>query len=597
MVDTSPDPLLDYYQLELNYLRVAGARLADKNPTLAKRLALSEHECPDPHVERLLEAFAFLTAKVHQSLDDDYTQLTNDLLEQLYPFAVRPTPSVAVVRFQPKARHVVPDGGELIARDTQLSGRAEDATSILFSTTSEVKLWPLKVTGVTLQSSDDLLADGHGRYPSALVISMERQEGCKTPLDALPIKSLRFHLGGTPNNAAQLFDMLIADAVEMEISAESDKRHFKAMGGLPQASGFAEHEALYPVSFGVHPALRVMAEYCACPHKFSFVEIPLQIPTGEAEKFAIRILLKRAPQRLLSLVPADLQLGCTPAINLFLRTAEPLRPDGTRREYRIVPDAYRDHAIEAYAVQQVLASNGPHARKLPPYHSCADGMEQGPWWHVRRVTSVQWQGSELMLTLVDPNFEIMAPPQSSLTIQLWCTNRHQAEKLLPNSTLDFEQPGPEVDALFSRAPTSQRPAALAGASRWRLISQLALNNLSIVEGPEALKALQELLKVHDVGDDQTLRKHIAGITQVRSTRVVKHVGSDAWRGWRNGLELRVSLDPQCFVGHSAVLFVGVLAQFFAMYAAPNCFIQTVLEDSNQETIKTWEAIQGQGLVL
>jgi type VI secretion system protein ImpG len=55
---TEDHDLLHYYVQELAYLRRAGVSFAQRYPKVASRLELSENESPDPHVERLIEAFA-----------------------------------------------------------------------------------------------------------------------------------------------------------------------------------------------------------------------------------------------------------------------------------------------------------------------------------------------------------------------------------------------------------------------------------------------------------------------------------------------------------------------------------------------------------
>lgn len=65
------DPrLLHYYNIELQHLREMGTEFSREFPKVAGRLGLEGFECADPYVERLLEGFAFLAARVHLKLDD-----------------------------------------------------------------------------------------------------------------------------------------------------------------------------------------------------------------------------------------------------------------------------------------------------------------------------------------------------------------------------------------------------------------------------------------------------------------------------------------------------------------------------------------------
>src|SRR5579859_8075050 len=94
------DELLLYYERELDYLRKSAVQFAEKYPKVASRLVLEPTKCEDPHVERLLEAFAFLAARVHLKLDDDFPEISEALLTVIYPQLVRPIPSMSIVEFQ-----------------------------------------------------------------------------------------------------------------------------------------------------------------------------------------------------------------------------------------------------------------------------------------------------------------------------------------------------------------------------------------------------------------------------------------------------------------------------------------------------------------
>jgi type VI secretion system protein ImpG len=221
------------------------------------------------------------------------------------------------------------------------------------------------------------------------------------------------------------------------------------------------------------------------------------------------------------------------------------------------------------------------------------------FWHARRISGRNpgRHGTDMLLSLVDTHFNPAVDiPDYSLTAELLCTNRHLAETLAAGTRLDFERPGPVLRVSLLRSPHAQSLPALGGASRWRLVSQLTLNHLSLVEGEQALAALKEMLTLHNLRDEAAARRQIEGLAGIASVRIVERVGSDAWRGWRNGLEVRVSLDPQYFVGASPLLFSGVLAHFFSLYANTNRFVRTVLLLGDKE-IKTWRPQVGEPLSL
>ncbi len=57
-----------------------GAEFADKFPKIAGRLQLEHDRSSDPHTERLIEAFAFISARIHKKIDDDFPAITESLL-------------------------------------------------------------------------------------------------------------------------------------------------------------------------------------------------------------------------------------------------------------------------------------------------------------------------------------------------------------------------------------------------------------------------------------------------------------------------------------------------------------------------------------
>ncbi len=140
--------LLDLYNQELQHVRESAAEFAKEYPKIAGRLSLSGVDCADPYVERLLEGFAYLTARVQLKLDAEYPTFTHNLLEIAYPHYLAPTPSMTVVQLQTD-----PDEGSLasgftLPRDSVLRATLgkDTQTSCEYRTAHAVTLWPLQVS-------------------------------------------------------------------------------------------------------------------------------------------------------------------------------------------------------------------------------------------------------------------------------------------------------------------------------------------------------------------------------------------------------------------------------------------------------------------
>ncbi|RON27386.1 type VI secretion system baseplate subunit TssF [Pseudomonas lini] len=597
MSDSIDPQLLDYYQRELTWLRHAGSIFAERYPKVARRLELSPGECPDPHVERLLEGFALLAARLQRRLDDDYAEFSDALLEQLYPLAMRPLPSCAIVQFEPDPSKGNLAGGYPLPRDTPLFVTTSKGESIHFRTSAAVRLWPVEINEALLLGSDEAQAlTGVAQARSALRLSLRCLGESLWP--ELAIKQLRVHLAATPVINACLYDLLGAHAVKVLAGPVGSVP--KVLAGLPDIVGFASDEVLLPDEDGVHPGMRLLAEYFAFPDKFNFFDIPLAGATTDSQTLYLYIVFDRAPANRLHLQASDFALGCAPVINLFPRTSEPLRPDGTRSEYRLVADSHRENSVEIHSIRAMRASSSQGVLRVPAYYGSQHiGSEKQCYWHARRVSGMTPNrlGTDLMVSLVDTRLDPLSEAtEYSLTAELLCTNRHLAQSLPAGTPLGFERPGPVAWARLRNPPSPQSLPRLDGESRWRLVSQLTLNHLSLVEGPQALDALKEILQLHNLRDEASALRQIEGLLGLGCERVIAHVGEDAWRGWRNGLEVQLQLDPQHFVGSSAVLFSAVLAQFFSLYATANRFVRTVLVQSDKE-VKTWQPQAGMPLSL
>ena len=354
MSDSIDAQLLDYYQRELTWLRHAGSQFAERYPKVARRLELSPGECPDPHVERLLEGFALLAARLQRRLDDDYAEFSDALLEQLYPLAMRPLPSCAIVQFEPDPSKGNLDEGYPLPRDTPLFVTTDKGQSIHFRSTAAVHLWPVEVTEALILGSDEAQAlTGVAQSRSALRLSL-RCLG-ESQWAGLGIEQLRIHLAASPVINACLYDLLGAHA--MQVLAGSPGSVPTPLKGLPQIVGFADDEALLPDEDGVHPGMRLLAEYFAFADKFHFFDLPLHGVTSDSQTLYLYIVFDRAPGSRLHLQASDIALGCAPVINLFPRTSEPLRPDGTHSEYRLIADSHRENSVEIHSIRGMRASS------------------------------------------------------------------------------------------------------------------------------------------------------------------------------------------------------------------------------------------------
>jgi len=606
------DDLLPYYERELKFIRQMAGDFAEKYPKVAGRLLLQPDTCDDPHVERLIEAFALLSGRVHRKLDDEYPEITEALLDVLYPHYLRPVPSQAVVQFQLDPSQSAPASTRLPAH-VPIHSKPENGNVCSFRTCYPVSLWPLRVTAASVSPVNRFAAPGMPADAAAVIrIGMECLGALR--LEQLPLDSLRFYLNGESAAVHTLYEFLFLHALRISVRALPAKEG-GAQAILPATNlrpvGFASSEGILPYSDRSFLGYRLLQEYFSFPEKFFFVDLTgldRIAKSGFGTAFEILIFLKQPdqPHRLIALeqsVGVDtFQLGCAPMINLFERIAEPVRITQTKTEYQIIPDQHRQWATEVYSVDRVASANYLEEPKIyEPFYSLRHGFSSDTpkhFWYTHRRPSFRKNdnGTDVYLSLVDLDFNPALPPVEMLTLHVTCTNRDQASLLkLPGEFGEVEPEGiPLVRARCLRRPSAAvRPPARRGL-QWRLISHLSLNHLSIVE--KGTEALQEILRLYDFSNDPAIRKQIAGIVGLSSRSCISRVTSATGVVFCRGTDVTVEFDEDQYVGTGVFLLASVLERFLGLYSALNSFSRLTAR-TGKGVIKQWPPLAGEQILL
>src|SRR5688500_776460 len=350
----------------MTFLRDMGAEFAQKYPKIASRLVLEADKCEDPHVERLLEGFAFLAARVHLKLDDEFPQITEALLHTIYPEYTRPIPAMSLVQFQLDPTQGKLTKGYTIARETLLHSRQVNGVACRFRTCYDTTLWPLQVEAAAWVSPHQLEPPVRGTSAVAALRVVLR---CAPELTfaALPLDTLRVYLNAEPNVAAALYELLCHNCTEILLREPGRNTTRETLSQPPSTLrpiGFELEEGVLPVPRRSFVGYRLLTEYFTFPEKYFFLDLN-GLGRLRAAKFgpAVEIIFlistfERAERRSLleGAVSAEtIRLGCTPIINLFPRTSEPILLNQRRPEYPITADARRREAVGIYSVEEVLA--------------------------------------------------------------------------------------------------------------------------------------------------------------------------------------------------------------------------------------------------
>jgi type VI secretion system protein ImpG len=611
---------LRYYWEELLYLRRAGQSFARTYPKVAARLELQGDECPDPHVERLIESFAFLTARIQRNLDNDFPEIAGELLDVLYPHYLAPIPSMAVARFDVDPERGKLTSGYTIPRHTKLFAHSGEGAICRWRTAYPVTLWPIEVTEAAVESPD--------RFPFldrmtdvARVLRVHLTSRAE-PFEKLEVDQLRFHLDGDPILVAILYEMLM-DAT-LRVAVCSDDEMLPAEGRATRAgasnlaagvrylppdsiaaAGFSEEESLLPYPPQSHIAYRLIQEYFSFPQKYHFVDVKNLRGAASGNDIDLLFLLDRAPRSRLDVAPTSFVLGCTPIVNLFEKTSEPIRIDHRRLEYRLVGDARREKTTEVHSILSVSGSANARdrTRDYAPFYAWSHQLGrrvQRTFWHARRVLSLYEgvAGTETLLSFVDLDFKPTSPPAEVVWAHALCTNRVLAAETPAHALLQTDVAAPVSHIVCLKKPTQPVPPPLGGETLWPLVSHLSLNYLSLCENAENVRALQSILRLYSAADQRTADQQIGSIRDVGTRKIVRRYGDGVMRGFCRGSEVSVTLDESAFVGGSAFLFATVLNHFFALWSSTNSFTQFALSSAQRKGVwKRWPPMAGGRIVL
>ncbi|MFQ3594186.1 MAG: type VI secretion system baseplate subunit TssF, partial [Gemmataceae bacterium] len=565
----------------------------------------------DPHIERMIEAFALLSGRIRQKLDDEFPELSDALLHVLYPHYLAPIPSLAVVQFVADPARTPLKDGFTIPRHSRLRTRPVNDLPCRYRTIYPVTLWPITLTQARVLPppfpEDFRPPPGTA---AALRLRFEGQAGAK--FSDLAIERLCLHLAGDGQLVSTVYEALcngVNGAMLRTPEGDARKNVPLKVDDLIRPLGFENDENLLEYPPHSLPGYRLLSEFFAYPAKFWFVDLggfQEAKRAGFTKSLELVLYLNRTSPLLEQGVDASLfRFGCTPVVNLFEQIAEPINLNQTRFEYRVVPLVSQPDGMEVYSILEVSSTDPASGRTTlyQPFYSFkhrADRDEPRAFWYATRRPSGREgdRGTEVYLNLVDLDFNPHLPSTPTLVVRTLCTNRDLAgvlQRAGEGLYFELEAVAPLAGLRTIRTPTLPlRPARQRGAF-WKLISHLNLNHLSLSEEGDGRFALQEILRLYDFADPESgqqlaeiNRQMIEGLLDLRSRRVVGRVADATASGFCRGIEVSVTLDEERYVGTGVYLFASVLERFLGLYATINSFTQLVARTRQGEgVLRRW----------
>jgi type VI secretion system protein ImpG len=630
----SSERLFSYYDRELTFIRQLALDFKARYPRVAGRLSLdASAQSADPHVERLIESFAMLTANTQVKLDDEFPELTDALFQVLYPHYLAPIPSMTILQFTliPGSADA-PTGYKLPRRSALVTPPIEDV-ACRYRTGGETTLWPIEVVEAKFREPP---------YPPGLEPPEEIRHQVRSflriklrctgalPLEEMKLEALRLYLLGDSQLTVGLYEMLLGElklAVVLPENRRSPPTRLTPNAAV-QPVGFDPDDSLLPYPKQSFAGYQLLTEFFAYPARFSFIDLcgwQKARDNGLAGKTVEIIYYFTKPPRDGMVQGVSKQTfvpGCAPAVNLFEKTVEGFRLTHRRTEYPIEPDVHAPNGYEIYsvdAVNQLDMTTGDTVEYRPFYSFRHGNANAGPpYWAVNRTARVKQRidgqpdldssvGTDVALRLVDLAMDPLRPADLTVTVNTTCLNRDLPRLLREaGEELQFQlQNAAPVTIRCLRPPTPTLRPPLRRQAFWRLLSHLNLNQLSLADADQGKHAVQEYLRLYDFADPRTDPQQSAvagqvvdGLLSLRSKRTVQFTGSQTAGGYARGVAIDIELDDEKYAGIGSFLFASVLDRFLSLYVSINSFTQLTARTTRKDADAwTWPPRAGEQVLL
>ena len=603
-----------YFQQEMRYLRQSVDAFSQTYPEVAAELKLSAGRSNDPHVEQMIQSFAYMTGQLRADLDKQVGQIPNQLLYSLYPNLMRSVPCMTVLQ-----ANVLPDGANFVNgycfnKGRQLNGKAtrinkhgqSEEIQCKFSNCYDTQLWPLTIDKI------EVLPRNHFDFVDKLpqvqsVMSIKIKNIGTEVLSQYPIEQLRFYIADI-SERSQLYRLLADKLVGCAIRVGEQVVHLddfiNKQDSAIEWQGFADEQNVLPDDVGSQRAYRLLQEYFVFVENFYFFDIG-RIGEKQALKnadkgFELLLLLDEA-SRSVRLNKSSLGLNCFPVINLYDKVFKPIQLQQNKHEYRVLADEQNYLHGEVHSIKEVRSIGFDGTSNSLSAWMGPKGQAVSKQYYIARLNKLITPGEhgcDTYLSIYDEDFCASQPVDQTIAVQGLCNNRRLPEALRIGQDLQLIGPGPMHSAQVVMMPTKFKGASLDNNNGIKLLSQLSLNLDSLGIGEDRLQILKQMLRLYSDPLSVSHQRQLNGLMKMSTSAVVKRVGGQMWRGHCRGTLVSLNVNEDYFVGANPLLLGGVLSYFFGLYTTLNHFVQLQLTSDRREGVwKQWLPRIGEQVIL
>ncbi|OOF56867.1 type VI secretion protein [Rodentibacter genomosp. 2] len=572
--------LKEFFRAELDFLKKDGQYFSKIYPHLSRFLS---DEIVDPEAERIIESFAFLIARLKEKVQDNLPEITQSMIQLLWPNYLRPLPSCAILNFKPKERaittkHIIPKG-------TFVSSKSVDGTACQFQTTMDVAVYPIVLNSVKSVTGNE-----------SAVIELELENITDGDFASIQCDELSFYLSGSDYSALTCYQWIFNYLTRIFIKTEEGIINLPP--DIVSSVGFDKKESLIPYPDNAFDGYRLLQEFFFFPKKFYFFKLRklhLYLNRLAGKNFKLFFEFDRSFPKDLKLTQADFSLYCAPVINLFEHDAIPINLNGEKELYPIIPTGFNREHFEIFDIRNVSGSKhlkdiGNKIYNYPKFESFEHTTSTGSKEYYKSTIkdNIEETRYDHFISFVSSSNKLLDTLRETISIDLDCTNNNLPELLgIGDICIPSQNTPSYIDFKNITLPVKTIRAVLDESVHWKLISNLSLNYLSLTR----LDVLKEILLTYDfpaMNDVQSLRrteKRLAGMESIVTRSIDKVIKGVVYRGQKSVLRI----DSNHFLCEGELFLFGtLLAEFFRLYGTINSFhLLEVVNTSNNEIFK-WE---------
>jgi type VI secretion system protein ImpG len=571
----------NYYEEELRYLYESGSEFAKAHPQLARYLNIDSLGDRDPYVERLFEGFAFIAGRIREKLDESLPQLTEGLINLVWPQFFQEIPSLAIVQFEPRPGYLqesktLPAGSEIT------TGQIGPGLDICrFRTIQPTIINPLSLIKVKRES------DNQNNDVFSFVFSLDTS----VKWEKYNLKKISIFLYAEYPVAMTLHRIFTTEAKRFEVQyANNGELYCIDPCKAVKAGGFEEDETILPTSKRSYYGHNLLREYFAFPEKFLFIEFrgidTLPVPRETPETIIIKITVsERFPVRK-EFSPSIFRLYCSPVINMFLKNTESVVKDGLKSEYRIVAD-YTSENVIIHSIHSVIGVNKNTGEKTlyEPYYTFRNIGKRSANTYATRFVYTAGGKRQMNISFGGPNLYGREIKEEIISIEAWCTNGRLPRDMVHEG--EINSPGrsfPDYIRIFNiTRPTLPVLPPEGDEYVWTFHTSLA----ATIKGLADREVLRKFLQLYDWSGFKEKNNRIESIAAVKSEPVHK-----VYKGCLIfGIRFIITIEEKGFKDTEDLhLFGLVLLNLLNQYVQVNnfCELQFLLKPSDKTL--TWNLL-------